>query len=74
LGVTFYVPAIERCGSGRMISSPFDIDRQPLTVDFSDQPVIASLYALSRWLMDFFGPMFWAALIVGFFYAELFLS
>ena len=41
-------------------------------VDFSDQPVIAGLYAVSGVLMEILGPMFWAALIVLFIQAEQF--
>lgn len=70
--MTFYVPAVERCGSGHMVSSPFDTYRQPIAIDFSDRPTLALLYALSGWLMDFLGPIFWAVLIVGFLYAEIF--
>jgi hypothetical protein len=70
--MTFYVPAVERCGSGCMVSSPFDTYRQPIAIDFSDRPTLALAYALSGWLMDFLGPMFWAVLIVGFLYAEIF--
>jgi len=57
-----------------MVSSPFDTDRQPIAIDFSDRPTLALLYALSGWLMNFLGPMFWAALIVAFLYAEMFTS
>jgi hypothetical protein len=39
--------------------------------DFTDQPEIALLYATAGWLMELFGPMFWAALIVLLVQAEL---
>jgi len=39
-------------------------------VDLTGRPVIAFLYLLDGCLMGLFGPMFWAVLIVGFFYAE----
>ena len=39
-------------------------------VDLTGRPVIAFLYLLGGCLMGLFGPMFWAVLIVGFFYAE----
>jgi hypothetical protein len=54
-----------------MVSSPFDTYRQPIAIDFSDRPTLALAYALSGWLMDLLGPMFWAVLIVGFLYAEI---
>ena len=57
-----------------MLSFPADTDRQPVSIDLAGQPAIAFLYAIGGCLMDLFGPMFWAALIVGFFYAEIFLS
>jgi len=41
-------------------------------VDFSDQPKIAQLYAISGVLMNVLGAVFWAALIVLFVQAELF--
>jgi hypothetical protein len=39
--------------------------------DFPDQPEIAVLYAITGWLMELLGPIFWAALIVLFVQAEL---
>jgi hypothetical protein len=39
-------------------------------LDFVDQPLIAVLYMISVALVEFFGPMFWAALIVLFIPAE----
>ena len=41
-------------------------------VDYSDQPVVARLYAVSGVLMEILGPIFWAALIVLFIQSELF--
>jgi hypothetical protein len=40
-------------------------------LDFADQPLIAVPYTISAALVEFFGPMFWAALIVLFIQAEL---
>jgi hypothetical protein len=40
-------------------------------LDFADQPLLAVLYMISAALVEFFGPMFWAALIVLFIQAEL---
>ena len=57
-----------------MVSFRTDMDRPLVSIDLTGQPVIALLYAIGGCLMDLFGPMFWAALIVGFFYAEIFLS
>jgi hypothetical protein len=57
-----------------MLSFPADTDRPFVSVDFADQPVIAFLYAIGGCLMDLFGPMFWAVLIVGFLNAEIFLN
>ena len=39
-------------------------------LDFASQPLIAVLYMISVALVEFFGPMFWAALIVLFIQAE----
>jgi hypothetical protein len=39
-------------------------------LDFGDQPLIAVLYTISAALVEFFGPIFWAALIVLFIQAE----
>jgi hypothetical protein len=58
----------------------FVTDREPLQratqrsgeIDFADQPAIAVLYVIAGGLMEFFGPMFWAALIVLFVQAEIF--
>ena len=47
---------------------PFNRMRE---VDFSDQPVIALLYAVSGMLMEILGLVFWAALIVLFMKLEL---
>ena len=69
--MTFYVRS-RTMWQRHMVSSPFDTDRQPIAIDFSDRPTLALLYALSGWVMNFLGPMFWAALIVGFLYAEIF--
>jgi hypothetical protein len=55
-----------------MVSFPIDTDRLFPSVDLAGQPVIGFLYAMGGCLMDLFGPMFWAVLIVGFFYAEIF--
>jgi hypothetical protein len=52
-------------------SFPFPTSRVR-EVDFSDQPAIAVLYGVTGVLMEVFGPMFWAALIVLFIQAELF--
>jgi len=57
-----------------MLSFPGDMDRPFVSVDFAGQPVIAVLYAIGGCLMDLFGPMFWAVLIVGFLNAEIFLN
>jgi hypothetical protein len=57
-----------------MVSFPIDTDRPFVSVDLASQPVIAFLYVIGGGLMDLFGPMFWAVLIVGFFYAEIFLN
>ena len=57
-----------------MLSFPSDTDRPFVSVDFVGQPVIAVLYAIGGCLMDLFGPMFWAVLIVGFLNAEIFLN
>jgi len=40
--------------------------------EVANRPVIAVLYALSGGLMELFGPIFWATLIVLFIEAELF--
>jgi hypothetical protein len=40
--------------------------------DFTDQPGIALLYAITGCLMELIGPAFWAALIVLFVQAEFF--
>ena len=58
----------------------FATDREPLPrttqrsgeIDFADQPAIAVLYIIAGGLMEFFGPIFWAALIVLFVQAEIF--
>ena len=42
--------------------------------DFVDEPGIAELYMLADALMEFLGPMFWAALIVLFIWVELTLA
>ena len=47
---------------------------EPVPLDLSNRPVVALAYTIGGCLMDLFGPMFWAALIVGFFYAEIFLN
>lgn len=39
-------------------------------LDFADQPLIAVPYTISAALVEFFGPMFWAVLIVLFIQAE----
>ena len=39
-------------------------------LDFADQPLIIVLYTMSAALIEFFGPMFWAVLIVLFIQAE----
>jgi hypothetical protein len=39
--------------------------------DFTDQPEIALLYAITGSLMELFGPIFWVALAVLFVQAEL---
>jgi len=57
-----------------MVSFRTDMDRPLVSIDLTGQPVIACLYAIGGCLMDLFGPMFWAVLIVGFFYAEIFMS
>jgi hypothetical protein len=57
-----------------MVSFRTDMDRPLVSIDLTGQPVIAFIYAIGGCLMDLFGPMFWAVLIVGFFYAEIFLS
>jgi hypothetical protein len=57
-----------------MASFLADTDRPFPSVDLAGQPAVALLYAISGWLMDLVGPMFWAVLIVGFLYAEIFLN
>jgi hypothetical protein len=57
-----------------MVSFPTDTDRPSVSIDLAGQPVIAFLYMIGGCLMDLFGPMFWAALIVGFLDAEIFLN
>jgi hypothetical protein len=57
-----------------MLSFPAGTDRSFPSVDLADQPAIAFLYAIGGCLMDLFGPMFWAVLIVGFLNAEIFLK
>ena len=47
---------------------------EPVPTDLSNRPVIALAYAIGDSLMELFGPMFWAALIVGFLYAEVLLN
>jgi hypothetical protein len=42
--------------------------------DFADEPGIAELYMLAAALMEFLGPVFWAALIVLFIWVELTLA
>jgi hypothetical protein len=44
----------------------------PWNSDFTDQPEIAVLYAITGCLMELLGPAFWAALVVLFVQAELF--
>lgn len=39
-------------------------------LDFANQPLIAVLYMISAALVELFGPMFWAMLIVLFIQAE----
>jgi hypothetical protein len=39
--------------------------------DFNDQPGITLLYAITGRLMEWLGPIFWAALVVLFIEAEL---
>lgn len=39
--------------------------------DFTDQPGIALLYAITGNLMELLGPIFWAALAASFVQAEL---
>lgn len=39
-------------------------------LNFADQPLIDILYMISAALVEFFGPMFWAVLIVLFIQAE----
>jgi len=56
----------------RELAALFFEKRNP--VDLTGRPVIAFLYVIGGGLMDLFGPMFWAALIVGFLYAEIFLN
>ena len=61
---------------------PFPTDRELAAlffekanpVDLTGRPVIAFLYLLGGCRMGLFGPMFWVVLIVGFFYAEIFLN
>jgi hypothetical protein len=57
-----------------MMSFPADTEQSFPLVDLAGQPVIAFLYTIGGWLMDLFGPMFWAALIVGFLNAEIFVN
>jgi hypothetical protein len=45
-----------------------------LQVYFAKHPVIAGINKVATQLTEILGPMFWAALIVGFFWAELFVS
>ena len=45
-----------------------------LQVYFAKHPVIAGINIVAAQLTEILGPMFWAALIVGFFWAELFAS
>jgi hypothetical protein len=40
-------------------------------LDVADQPLLAVLHTISAALVEFFGPMFWAALIVLLIQAEL---
>ena len=56
----------------RELAALFFEKRNP--VDLTGRPVIAFLYVIGGGLMDLFEPMFWAVLIVGFFYAEIFLN
>ena len=42
-----------------------------LATDFADEPGIAEAYMLADALMEFLGPVFWAALIVLFVWVEL---
>ena len=58
--------------SDRELAALFFEKRNP--VDLTGRPAIAFLYAIGGWLMDLFGPMFWAVLIVGFLNAEIFLN
>jgi hypothetical protein len=57
-----------------MVSFRTDTDRPLVSIDLAGRPVIAFLYTIGGCLMDLFGPMFWAALIVGFIDAEIFLN
>jgi hypothetical protein len=57
-----------------LVSFRTDTNRPSVSIDLVGQPVIAFLYTIGGCLMDLFGPMFWATLIVGFFYAEILLD
>ena len=57
-----------------MMSFSVATDRPFPSVDLTDRPLIAFLYMAGDCLMDLFGPMYWAALIVGFVDAEIFLN
>ena len=46
----------------------------PIDLDFTGRPVVAAIYTISGLLMRILGPVYWAAVIVLFVYAELFTS
>jgi hypothetical protein len=45
--------------------------RSPIEIDFTGRPVIADLYFVSGLMMKVLGPVYWAALVLMFIYAEL---
>ena len=72
-----------RFGSERnqlMFAHWTEAEQQPLPVQrtlqvyFAKHPVIARINIVAAHLTGILGPMFWAALIIGFFWAELFAS
>jgi hypothetical protein len=44
----------------------------PINIDITGRPVIAALYVVSGVILNVLGPVFWAAVIGLFLYAEIF--
>jgi hypothetical protein len=48
--------------------------QRALQLYFAKHPVIAKINFVAAWLTEMLGPMFWAALIIAFAWAELFVG